>query len=94
MDNYEKLKRLTELKSQIESLEQHIDYIGRPSQNGTKWNDEGGSKASLKFTPSWTNDSKQLKNEFLPIQAVDFVSMYLVKAKEGLAKLKQEFESI
>lgn len=94
MDNYEKLKRLTELKSQIESLEQHIDYIGKSSQNGVKWNDEDRNKASLRFTPSWQTTQKPLLNEFLPIQAVDFVGMYLVKAKEGLAKLKQEFESL
>lgn len=94
MDNYEKLKKLSDLKSQIESLDQHISYIEKSSSNGMLWNEEKSYRSSLKFTPSWTNDSKQLKNEFLPIQAVDFVGMYLVKAKEGLAKLKQEFDQI
>lgn len=94
MDNYEKLKRLTELRSKIDDIERHISYIEASSQSGKKWNDESGYTAGLKFVPPWTNDSKQLKNEFLPIQTVDFVGMYLVKAKEGLAKLKQEFESI
>lgn len=94
MDNHEKLKRLTDLKTEIESLTKHIDYVEKSSSNGVMWNNESGYKASLRFTPSWTSDSKELRNAFLPIQAVDFISMYLIKAKEGLAKLKQEFDSI
>lgn len=94
MDNFEKLEKLTELKSQIDSLKKHIDYIEMSSQTGVKWNYEGANKAVIKFSPWWTSELKSLKNEFLPIQTIDFVSMYLVKAKEGLSKLKQEFESL
>lgn len=102
-ETFEKGKKI---QAEIEELRKHFDEIFTNSSaydSKCKYNPYGfeySKTGSPRMVPRFhvnqfhTDNTKSLRNEFVPFPVDDFMAIYKIKVENKIASLKEEFENL
>ena len=88
----EKLAQAKRLEEEISKLRQHHDFIKTSRDNA--YESSPGSRPSIKVESNFESREKSLMLDFLPIDLLEFMEMYLAKVETHIKKLEKEFEKL
>jgi len=91
----ETLDRGIQIIKEIKELKNHLDEVlnEHNKYNELKGDPTSGS-SNFSFTPFFSTEPRQLRNQFVPFPLDKFMKIYKANVEEEIGRIEKEFENL